>query len=111
MFNPVLLERVFDLRRDDIVILKVLPAGPAQCARAFTAAFVWLSPSQKEYVLATELDRSAEQSGMSIRSLTKRLRKKPPLRGARSPGKGKKSDQTGGRLFGGDGSEIVITRG
>jgi hypothetical protein len=34
MFNPALLERVFDLRRDGIVILKVLPEGPAQCAHA-----------------------------------------------------------------------------
>jgi hypothetical protein len=36
-----------------------------------TAPFVWLSPSQKEYVLATELYRSAVQSGISIRGLAK----------------------------------------
>jgi hypothetical protein len=34
MFNPVLLERVFDRRRDGIVVLKVLPEGSAQCAHA-----------------------------------------------------------------------------
>ena len=69
MFNALLLERVFDLRRDGIVILKVLPEGPAQCAhalRSFCIAIV-----KKQYVLLTELYRSAEQSGISIRVLAK----------------------------------------
>jgi hypothetical protein len=36
-----------------------------------TPPFVWISPSQKEHVLATELYRSAEQSGISARGLAK----------------------------------------
>ena len=62
MFNPVLLERVFDLRRDGIVILKVLPEGPAQCAHALLLLLYGYHQVKKEYVLATELYRSAEQS-------------------------------------------------
>jgi len=71
MFNPVLLERVFDLRRDGIVILKVLPEGPAQCAHALLLLLYGYHQVKKEYVLATELYRSAEQSGISIRGLAK----------------------------------------
>lgn len=71
MFNPVLLERVFDLRRDGIVILKVLPEGPAQCAHALLLLLYGYHQVKKEYVLATELYRPAEQSGSSIRGLAK----------------------------------------
>jgi hypothetical protein len=71
MFNPVLLERVFDLRRDGIVILKVLPEGPAQCAHALLLLLYGYHQVKKEYVLATELYRSAEQSGISIRGLAR----------------------------------------
>jgi len=71
MFNPVLLERVFDLRRDGIVILKVLREGPAQCAHALLLLLYGYHQVKKEYVLATELYRSAEQSGISIRGLAK----------------------------------------
>jgi hypothetical protein len=51
MFNPVLLERVFDLRRDGIVILKVLPEGPAQCAHALLLLLYGYQQVKKEYVL------------------------------------------------------------
>ena len=71
MFNPVLLERVFDLRRDGIVILKVLPERPAQCAHALLLLLYGYHQVKKEYVLATELYRSAEQSEISIRGLAK----------------------------------------
>jgi hypothetical protein len=71
MFNPVLLERVFDLRRDGIVILKVLREGPAQCAHALLLLLYGYHQVKKEYVLASELYRSAEQSGISIRGLAK----------------------------------------
>jgi hypothetical protein len=71
MFNPVLLERVFDLRRDGIVILKVLREGPAQCAHALLLLLYGYHQVKKEYVLATELYRPAEQSGSSIRGLAK----------------------------------------
>jgi len=71
MCNPVLLERVFDLRRDGIVILKVLREGPAQCAHALLLLLYGYHQVKKEYVLATELYRPAEQSGSSIRGLAK----------------------------------------
>src|SRR5260370_31234799 len=71
MFNPVLLERVFDLRRDRIIILKVLREGPAQCAHALLLLLYGYHQVKKEYVLATELYRSADQSGSSMRGLAK----------------------------------------
>jgi hypothetical protein len=52
MFNPVLLERVFDLRRDGIVILKVLPEGPAQCAHALLLLLYGYHQFKKERRLA-----------------------------------------------------------
>jgi hypothetical protein len=50
MFNPVLLECVFDLRRDGIVILKVLREGPAQCAHALLLLLYGYHQVKKEYV-------------------------------------------------------------
>jgi hypothetical protein len=79
MFRPV------DLRRDGIAVLKMLPEG-AGAMPCITAPFVWLSPSQKEYVLATELYRSAKQSGISIHGLAKEYKntqETTPLRGSR----------------------------
>jgi hypothetical protein len=78
MSNPVLLDRVFDLRRDGILILKVLPEGPAQCAYALLLLYGY-DQVKKEYVLATELYRSAKQSGIAIRGLARVYAK--PLRG------------------------------
>jgi hypothetical protein len=75
----------FSIVVDGIVILKMLPEGPARCTHTLRLLFVWLSPSQKEYVLAAELYRSAEQSGISIRGLAKEY-ERPPLRGSRWPG-------------------------
>jgi hypothetical protein len=79
MFNPVLLERVFDLRRDRLVILKVLPEGPEQCAHALLLLLHGYHQVKKEYVLATELYRSAGQSGISIRGLAKEMGWQPSL--------------------------------
>lgn len=69
MFNPVLLERVFDLRRGGIVILKVLPEGPAQCAHALLLLLYGYHQVKKEYFGDRTL--SVRRSGISIRGLAK----------------------------------------
>jgi hypothetical protein len=69
MFNPVLLERVFDLRRDGTVIFD--QEGQPQCTHALLLFLYGYYQVREEYVLATELYRSAEQSGISIRALQK----------------------------------------
>jgi hypothetical protein len=51
MFNPVLLERVFDLRRDGIVILKVLPEGPARRVHALRSLGLAITKSKKNMFL------------------------------------------------------------
>jgi hypothetical protein len=64
------LARVFDLRRDGTIVLKVLPKGPAQYAHTLLLLLYGYHRVKNEgFVLATDLYRSAEQSGSTIRRL------------------------------------------
>jgi hypothetical protein len=63
-----LLRRLFDLRHDGVVTLKALPSGAERRAEALLLilyGYRWLK--NEEGVLATQLHRAAEHSGISIR--------------------------------------------
>jgi hypothetical protein len=63
-----LLRRLFDLRQDGVVTLKALPPGAERRAEALLLilyGYRWLK--NEEGVLATQLLRAADQSGISIR--------------------------------------------
>ena len=63
-----MLTRVFDLREDGAVTLKVLPSGPDKNADAMLLLlYGYYRLKNEEYVLATELFRAAERSGISLR--------------------------------------------
>ena len=67
-FDQALLTRVFDLREDGAVTLKVLPSGPDKNADAMLLLlYGYYRLKNEEYVLATELFRAAERSGISLR--------------------------------------------
>jgi hypothetical protein len=62
------LRRLFDLRQDGVVTLRALPPGAGRRAEALLLilyGYRWLK--NEEGVLATQLHRAAEQSGISIR--------------------------------------------
>jgi hypothetical protein len=85
MFNPVLLERVVDLRRDGIVVLKMLPEAPGAMPCITAPCYHRV---KKGYVLATQLYRSAKQSGISIRGLEKNAQEAKRRAGHRKKGHG-----------------------
>jgi hypothetical protein len=67
-FDQTLLTRIFDLRENGAVTLKVLPNGPDKNADAMLLLLYGYYRLKNEgYVLATELFRAAEQSGISLR--------------------------------------------
>jgi hypothetical protein len=67
-FDRASLRRIFDLRQDGAVVLKVLPKGPDKAANALLLLlYGYHQLKNEEYVLATQLFRAAEQSGISIR--------------------------------------------
>jgi len=67
-FDQALLSRVFDLREDGAVTLKMLPNGPDKNADAMLLLlFGYHQLKNEECVLATELFRAAEWSGISLR--------------------------------------------
>jgi hypothetical protein len=62
------LTHIFEVRQDGAVTLKVLPTGPDQNADVMLLLlYGYYRLKNEEYVLATQLFRSAEQSGISIR--------------------------------------------
>ena len=64
------LTQVFDLRQDGVVILKVLPKGPEQHADALLLLlYGYYRVKNEERVMATMLNRAAEQSGIPLRRL------------------------------------------
>jgi hypothetical protein len=67
-FDRTLLTRIFDLREDGAVTLKVLPSGPDRDADAMLLLlYGYYRLKNEECVLATHLFRAAEQSGISLR--------------------------------------------
>jgi hypothetical protein len=67
-FDQALLPRIFDLREDGAVTLKVLPTGPDKGADALLLLLYGYHRLKNEQcVLATHLRRAAEQSGISMR--------------------------------------------
>jgi hypothetical protein len=67
-FDQTLLPRIFDLREDGAVTLKVLPTGPDRGADAMLLLlYGYYRLKNEEFVLATHLFRAAEQSGISLR--------------------------------------------
>src|ERR1700733_6451911 len=63
-----LLRRLFDLRHDGVVTLKALPPGAERRAEALLLIlYGYRSLKNEEGVLATQLHRAAERSGISIR--------------------------------------------
>jgi hypothetical protein len=63
-----LLTRIFDLRQDGTIVLKVLPDGPDSNTNAMLLLlYGYLLLKNEECVLATQLFRAAEQSGFSLR--------------------------------------------
>ena len=66
-FDQASLRRIFDLRQDGAVTLKVLPTGPDTHADAMLLILYGYYRLRNEtYVLATRLFRSAEQSGIPL---------------------------------------------
>lgn len=66
--DPAVLTRVFDLRQDGAVTLKVLPQGPDRSAHALLLLlYGYYRLKNEQYVLATHLFRAGEQSGISVR--------------------------------------------
>jgi hypothetical protein len=67
-FDEALLARIFDLRQDGAITLKVLPAGPDTHADAVLLLLYGYHRIKREhYVLVTQLFRAAEQSGIALR--------------------------------------------
>jgi hypothetical protein len=67
-FDQTSLTRIFDLRADGAVTLKVLPTGPDRGADAMLLLlYGYYRLKNEECVLATHLFRAAEQSGISLR--------------------------------------------
>ena len=67
-FDDALLARIFDLREDGAVTLKVLPTGPDTNADAMLLLlYGYQRLKNEEYVLATQLFRAAAQSGITLR--------------------------------------------
>jgi len=67
-FDQTLLPRIFDLHDDGAVTLKVLPKGPDTNADAMLLLlYGYYRLKNEEYVLATQLFRAADQSGISLR--------------------------------------------
>jgi len=67
-FDQALLARIFDLREDGAVTLKMLPNGPDKNADAILLLlYGYHRLKNEECVLATELFRAAEWSGISLR--------------------------------------------
>jgi hypothetical protein len=65
--DQALAARIFELRQDGIVALKVLPKGDDKEANALLLIlYGYRRLKQEEDVLATQLLRAAEQSGISI---------------------------------------------
>jgi hypothetical protein len=59
---------IFDLRQDGTIVLKVLPEGPDKVADAMLLLlYGYYLLKNEECVLATQLFRAAEQSGISLR--------------------------------------------
>jgi hypothetical protein len=64
--------RIFDMREDGAVTLKVLPTGPDTNADAMLLLlYGYYRLKNEEYVLATQLFRAAEHSGISLRRSAK----------------------------------------
>ena len=67
-FDDAFLARIFDLREDGAVTLKVLPTGPDTNADAMLLLlYGYQRLKNEEYVLATQLFRAAAQSGITLR--------------------------------------------
>jgi hypothetical protein len=67
-FDQRLLTGIFDLRQDGTVVLKVLPDGPDRSANTMLVLlYGYYVLKNEECVLATQLFRSGEQSGVSLR--------------------------------------------
>jgi hypothetical protein len=68
-FDDALLARIFDLREDGAVTLKVLPpTGPDTNADAMLLLlYGYRRLKNEDYVLATQLFRAAAQSGITLR--------------------------------------------
>src|SRR5262249_50570404 len=72
--DEALLSRVFDLQEDGAVTLRVLPNGPDQSADVLLLLlYGYHRIKHEECVLATELFRAAERSGISLRRPAKEL--------------------------------------
>jgi hypothetical protein len=68
MVDRGLLRRLFDLREDGVVTLKVLPKGVERGAEALLLIlYGYRCLKNEDGVLATQLHRAAEQSGVPIR--------------------------------------------
>jgi len=66
--DDVLLARIFDLRKDGAVTLKVLPTGPDTNADAMLLLlYGYQRLKNEDSVLATQLFRAAAQSGITLR--------------------------------------------
>jgi hypothetical protein len=66
-FDQASLTRIFDLRKDGAVTLKVLPTGPDTSADAMLLIlYGYYRLKNETYVLATQLFRAAERSGIRL---------------------------------------------
>lgn len=66
--EQTVLSRIFDLRDDEIVTLKLLPNGPDGTADAMLLLlYGYRRLKKQDHVLATELFRAAELSGVFLR--------------------------------------------
>jgi hypothetical protein len=64
------LTRIFDLREDGIIILKVLPKGPHQYAEALLLLlYGYYHIKNEERVMAIVLNRAAQQSGIPLHKI------------------------------------------
>jgi hypothetical protein len=75
--NQDFLTQVFDLRQDGVVILKVLPKGPDQHADGLLLLlYGYYRVKNEKRVMATVLNRAAEQSGIPLRGLANEYARK-----------------------------------
>ncbi len=67
-FDQRLLTGIFDLRQDGTIVLKILPDGPDRSANTMLLLlYGYYLLKNEECVLATQLFRAGEQSGISLR--------------------------------------------
>jgi hypothetical protein len=75
-FEQRLLTEIFDLHQDGTIILKMLPDGPDRSGNTMLLLlYGYYALKNEECVLATQLFRAGEQSGISLRRAVKECTK------------------------------------